>query len=127
MYWLKYVSKAADNVKYSLFINSVILKTMEQHYHYSSVSEALNNLKKQGFVTDFNLQEDAIAKNPKQYEIKEVYRYEGNSNPDDEAVVYGIQSKSGEKGVFVSGFSANSFSEAAEALLKMQIEGKTHL
>jgi len=100
---------------------------MKEYYHYNSVSEALNDLKEKGYITDFNLQEDAIAKNPKQYEIQHVYRYEGDSNPDDEAVVYGIQSQAGEKGVFVTGFSANSFSEAAQALLKMQIEKKTHL
>jgi hypothetical protein len=29
-----------------------------------------------------------------------IYRYEGDSNPDDEAIVFGIKSKSG--GVFVT-------------------------
>jgi hypothetical protein len=36
-----------------------------------------------------------------------IYRYEGDSN-HDEAVVYGITTKSGENGVFVTGFAANS-------------------
>ncbi len=100
---------------------------MEEHYHYNSVSEALEDLKAKGYTVDFNLKEDAITENPQAYEIHHVYRYEGNSNPDDEAVVYGIQSHSGEKGVFVTGFSANSFSEAAQALLQLQIERKRHL
>jgi hypothetical protein len=52
-----------------------------------------------------------------------VYRYDGNNDPDEEAIVYGIVSNSGEKGVFVSGFSANSESEAADVLAQLYIEG----
>jgi hypothetical protein len=43
---------------------------------------------------------------------------EGNSNPDDEAIVYGITTKSGENGVFY-GFAANSVSDAAQVLIKL--------
>jgi hypothetical protein len=38
-----------------------------------------------------------ILQNPQKYEIKHIYRYEGNTDPGDEAVVYGIQSNQ-EKG-----------------------------
>jgi hypothetical protein len=31
-----------------------------------------------------------ILQNPQKYEIKHIYRYEGNTDPGDEAVVYGI-------------------------------------
>jgi hypothetical protein len=55
-----------------------------------------------------------ILQKPAKYEIKHIYRYEGNTDPGDEAVVYGIQSKSGKK-VFVAGFAANSISDAAQA------------
>jgi hypothetical protein len=57
-----------------------------------------------------------ILQNPQKYEIKHIYRYEGNTDPGDEAVVYGIQSKSGKKGSS-SGFAANSISDAAQVLL----------
>lgn len=75
-----------------------------------------------GFTYDFNLHEEDIIKNPQKYEIVHVYRYEGNTDPDDEAIVYGIKSSSGKKGVFVAGFSANSENEAAEVLNKMSIK-----
>jgi hypothetical protein len=39
-------------------------------------------------------------KNPQKYEIKHIYCYEGNTDPD-EVAVYGIQSKSGKR-VFVA-------------------------
>lgn len=96
---------------------------MKPIYHYASVSEALEELNKKGFVNDFNLQDENIKKNPHQYEIVHIYRYEGNTNPDDEAVVYGIKSSSGEKGVFVAGFSANSENETAQILNEISIKG----
>ncbi len=42
--------------------------------------------------------------------------------PDEEAIVYGIKSSDGEKGVFVAGFSANSESHAAQVLLELSIK-----
>jgi len=95
---------------------------MKNRYHYASVSKALEELKSMDFTIDFNLQEEAIYKHPEHYEILHIYRYEGDSNPDDEAIVYGIQSKTGEKGVFVAGFSANSESEAAKVLHELSIK-----
>jgi len=96
---------------------------MENRYHYASVLKALEELKSMGFTIDFNLLEEAIQSHPEHYEILHIYRYEGESNPDDEAIVYGIKSNAGEKGVFVAGFSANSESEAAKVLQELCIRG----
>jgi predicted transcriptional regulator YdeE len=97
---------------------------MKNQYHYASVLEALNELKLLGFSDDFNLEEEHISNHPDQYEITHVYRYEGNSNPSDSAVVYGISALNGKKGVFVAGFSANSSSKAAEVLGELSIKGR---
>jgi len=99
---------------------------MKNRYHYASVLKALEELKSMGFVVDFNLQEEAIMNHPENYEILHVYRYEGDTNPDDEAIVYGIKSDKGEKGVFVAGFSANSESHAAQVLHELSIKGNKH-
>lgn len=94
---------------------------MNQIYHYATVSKALDELNEKGFTFDFNLHEEDIITNPDRYEIKYIYRYEGNSNPDDEAIVYGIQSKSGKKGVYVAGFAANSVTEGTQAIINISI------
>ncbi|WNM18408.1 hypothetical protein [Flavobacterium capsici] len=96
---------------------------MKNRYHYASVSKALEELKEKGFTVDFNLQEDVIEQNPAHFEIIHIYRYEGDSNPDDSAVVYGIKSTKGDKGVFVAGYSANSESHAAQVLRELSIKG----
>ncbi|MDB5232738.1 MAG: phosphoribosylpyrophosphate synthetase [Chitinophagaceae bacterium] len=67
---------------------------------YESVIEAINELRQRGFNTDFNLAFDVlkcsqtgIAFSPADFEIVEHYRFEGESDPEDEAVVYAIESK----------------------------------
>ncbi|WP_316633738.1 hypothetical protein [uncultured Flavobacterium sp.] len=97
---------------------------MTKIYHYATVSKALDQLNEKGFTFDFNLNEDVIMKNPEKFEIVHVYRYEGDSDPGDEAVVYGIKSSTGKKGVYVAGFSANSDSETAKILLELSIKGR---
>jgi hypothetical protein len=97
---------------------------MTRMYHYATVSKALDQLNEKGFTCDFNLNSDAIKKNPEKFEIVHVYRYEGDSDPGDEAVVYGIKSSSGKKGVYVAGFSADSDQETAKFLFDLSIKGR---
>jgi hypothetical protein len=98
-------------------------------YNYASVSKALQELKALGFVYDYNINDSEFKSNPHDFEIVHIYRYEGDSNPDDEATVYGIRSKSTEdkKGVFVSGFAANSESAAARYLIGLSIKSRKGL
>jgi hypothetical protein len=48
-------------------------------YHYATVSKALDELNENGFTYDFNM--NRILQNPQKYEIKHIYRYEGNTDP----------------------------------------------
>lgn len=43
------------------------------------------------------------ALNPDKFEITQMYRFEGDTNPEDEAVVYAIESQDGHKGTLVNG------------------------
>ena len=95
-----------------------------QMYHYATVSKALEELKEKGFTTDFNLQEDKIISNPDNYEISHIYRYEGESDPGDEATVYGIKSKGGERGVFVAGDLSMGEKSATQVLNDLTIRGR---
>jgi hypothetical protein len=94
---------------------------MSRVYHYETVFKALAILKEKGFIYDYNLHDRDIVKHPENYKIIHIYRYEGDSSPDEEATVYAIQSKSGKKGVFVTGFAASSTDEATNALTNIAI------
>jgi len=95
-------------------------------YTYDTVTAAVNGLKQRGFIKDFNLEENCIVcdegrYNPEDFEIVEVYRYEGNSDPADEAVVYAIEGRDGEKGVLVNGYGISADEMTDEMAKKLNI------
>ncbi len=96
-------------------------------YVYDTVSAAVNGLKTRGYETDFNLSENCLICHGDKYdvndfEIVEVYRFEGNTDPADEAVVYAIESHNGKKGVLVTGYGASAEGMSAEMVKKLTIE-----
>ena len=98
---------------------------MVRENHYETVSEAINQLQKKGYTIDFNLKENSLShhfeKFNADFEIVDVYRYEGNSDPGDEAVVYALESKTGLKGILVTGYGISMDSASAEILKKIPI------
>ncbi len=96
---------------------------MKQKFHYATITEAIEQLRKQGFTLDFNLKENKVKVAEQEYaadefEIVDLYRYEGPSDPADEATVYALASSNGVKGILVTGYSATSIDDAAEETLK---------
>lgn len=96
---------------------------------YDTVSEAVNGLKKRGYTIDFNMQyncivchETPLSLMPTEFEIVEVHRFEGNTDPGDEAVVYAIESKHGEKGVLVNAFGVYSDTVSDELIEKLKVQ-----
>ena len=96
-------------------------------YVYDTVSEAVNGLKQRGFTLDFNLQENCLVCQEHKFdvsnfEIVEFHRFEGNTDPADEAVVYAIESNNRLKGVLVSGYGIYAGGMSAEMAKKLQIQ-----
>jgi hypothetical protein len=97
---------------------------MKQQFHYATITEAIEQLHKQGYTLDFNLKEaKLIAENKaydaEEFEIADLYRYEGQSDPSDEAIVYALVSRSGIKGLLVSGYGVSSDSASEETLKQL--------
>ena len=96
-------------------------------YQYDTVVGALQGLKERGYDLDFNIAFDKIicaqndqCLNPAEFEITEVHRFEGNTNPADEDVVYAVESKKGElKGVITSAYGSYADSVSTEMLRKL--------
>lgn len=86
---------------------------MEHQSHYDTVANAIEALRKQGYNVDFNLEGDSLLHQDQklstdEFNIVDVYRYEGNTDPSDEAAVYAIESTSGIKGILVTGYGASA-------------------
>lgn len=99
---------------------------MHHKTSYASPAVAINALKEQGYTIDFNLEENCVVCHEGKFEADEleivaVYRYEGNTDPSDEAAVYAIESKSGLKGILVDGYGVTSDAETTRILQKIPI------
>ncbi len=97
---------------------------MNDNVHYATVTDAINNLRQQGYTIDFNLEGDFLMANNEKFgaddfRIADTYRYEGNSDPADEATVYAIESVSGLKGILVTGYGMYSDTVSTEILKKL--------
>ena len=70
---------------------------MKPSYHYTTVLEALEDVKEKSFTYDFNIHQEDIKTNPHNYEVNHVYRYEGDTDPAEESVLsnYGVHPSSG--------------------------------
>ncbi len=96
---------------------------------YDTVVAALSGLKAKGYSLDFNIafdkiicNENGLCLNPTEFEITEVYRFEGDSNPADEDIVYAIESKDGSiKGSLTSAYGMYADTVSTEMLKKLTI------
>ena len=98
---------------------------------FGTLSETINGLAQAGYTLDFNINQEClecrhsnIVLSPEEFQVDKVYRFEGASNPDDEAIVYAISSsKFGVKGILVNGYGIS----ADEASSKLVERLQTHL
>lgn len=102
-------------------------------HSYETVSEAMHDLIKRGYTTDFLLEmehehiknaEGNITLSPDEFEIDEVFRFEGFTDPADESILFAISSKDNT----VKGFVLNSFgAEFGYRSSRLVEHLKTHL
>ena len=90
-------------------------------YAYDTVTEAVADLKKRGYTHDFNIRDNRLICDHldkqfghEDFEIIEVYRFEGPSDPADEAVIFAIEAPSGALGILVNGYGTSADSENTE-------------
>lgn len=81
----------------------------------SSMVSVLATLTSTGYETQFKATEDGLRSmasqntyKPADVEIKHFYRFEGESSPDDNSIIYAIETNDGEKGTLIDSYGANS-------------------
>lgn len=98
---------------------------MQNKEELTSMVTVLNRLRKDGFKTDFRVTEDGYLCaldtkdkfKPDQLQIVNFYRFEGESNPDDMAILYVVESNTGIKGTISDAYGAYS-DETIESFMK---------
>ncbi|MCR9264990.1 MAG: phosphoribosylpyrophosphate synthetase [Flavobacteriaceae bacterium] len=83
------------------------------NYNFDTLSEAVNTLTQEGYKEDFEAKDDCIKAlySKKEYQPNELiilasYRFEGMTNPSDQATVFAIRASDGIHGTLVMSNSA---------------------
>lgn len=96
---------------------------------YNNILEAIEGLKAQGYVEDFNLKENCIECRSGQFkvfhnefEIEKTFRFEeDDSSPENSSILYAISSeKYGLKGTMINSYGIYSDTIADEMLNKLK-------
>lgn len=97
-------------------------------HNYRNLLEAVNGLRSRGYDYDFHY-EDAclhcskISEKFKSSDLKitEYYRFEGMSDPEDNSVIYAIQSNQGHKGIIIDAYGAYSDEQKTAFLTDIEV------
>lgn len=80
-----------------------------------TLSEIITKLTQKGYDVQFKATEDGLVSlssdkvyKPEHVKICNFYRFEGESNPADNSILYAIETREGEKGTLVDGYGATS-------------------
>lgn len=97
--------------------------------NYSTLVEAIDDLKERGYKIDFTLKPTCLeysAQNlvmyPKDFEIVEIHRFEGFSDPNDSDVLYAIEGRNGEKGYFTDAYGTYNDTLSPDMLDKLRVK-----
>lgn len=96
---------------------------------YDTVTEAMTDLKRLGYTIDFSILNDreflishltATVLSPDDFEIDDFYRFEGDSDPGDQMIVYAISSKNKNlKGIVVNAYGIYADNANSEIVRKL--------
>jgi len=96
---------------------------------YTTLAEAINDLRKRGYKEDFNAKPHCLECNalnlqlhPEHFSVAEFHRFEGMSNPDDNSIVYAISSHEGVKGLLVDAYGMYADSLTEPMIKKLAIK-----
>ena len=97
---------------------------------YTTLSEAVQHLKKRGFTQDFfvndqgkSIEANDIRFQPSEVKLVEFHRFEGTSDPADMSIVYALETTSGVKGTVVDSFGADG-TETISAFMNKVEQGQ---
>ena len=93
-------------------------KTMPQ---LKGMTECLEKMVNDGFTHNFRATEDGLVCNeteeifkPEQVKIQNFFRFEGMSDPEDNSILYAIETDNGLKGTLVDSYGATSDNDVDE-------------
>ena len=103
-----------------------------ENNQYSTLSEATTDMKRRGYTHEFNVNDDirlmatdldaARTYASQDVRVVEFHRFEGESDPGDMTIVYGLETHDGERGVLIDAYGANSEDKVDDFVKGLEIE-----
>jgi hypothetical protein len=102
-------------------------KEKEMPHYRTPMTINTEVLQEKGFNEEFQIAGEGLKAlssgkiyQPQDLKILEHFRYEGITNPDDEAVMYVVETNDGLKGIIVDAFGIYANSELADFMKKVE-------
>lgn len=99
-----------------------------------TVLEIIKSLRNEGYINDFRIsgkiiKSDTTGKTyrPGELIIEKTERYEGDSNPSDNAVIYVLTAKDGAKGILIDSYGAYADPELAGIINDIPVREENEL
>jgi hypothetical protein len=100
---------------------------METTPFYSSLVEAHHDLLKKGYDKNYRVTESTTMEDgeghkysPYQLSIDEFHRFEGETDPADNSILYAVTANDGTKGTLVDAFGAQGSMKTAQFILEVE-------
>ena len=108
--------------------NLKVMRTYHDNNQMNTLMECMNNLVQRGYSSNFVVVDNGNAIksdkdaycNPTQVKISSFYRFEGDSDPADSAILYAIETKDGEKGFLTTAYGPYADAEVANFIRKVE-------
>jgi len=99
---------------------------------YQTVSVATTELTKKGFDAEFKFDDGRLQQtetrkhySPKDMQIMEFHRFEGDSDPADNSIVYAVECKDGTKGIIIAAYGPYGSVKLDEFMKQVKVADKT--
>ncbi|GLR17561.1 phosphoribosylpyrophosphate synthetase [Portibacter lacus] len=102
--------------------------------NYDTLSEAVKAMQDKGYTEDFSIKEEGIecvkldtTMKPSDFDVDQMFRFEGMTNPDDSSVLYAISSeKNNLKGLLVSAYGTYADPMNMEMVQKLKYDPRVN-
>ncbi|QKG57884.1 hypothetical protein GKZ68_15370 [Hymenobacter sp. BRD128] len=106
---------------------------MQDKEEMTSMTTVEKKLKSQGYTHDFTVKDGRLTTmdndsartfSPEEATIVDYFRFEGESNPDDAAILYAVETADGAKGTISSAYGAYANGDVDQFILQIESLGK---
>lgn len=112
----------------------MIINEYNTQPYMKSLTTCLNKMVSDGYVEDFKVSDRGLESlnsgkcyRPEEVQVINFFRFEGMSDPDDNAILYVIRTNDGTKGTLIDGYGVYMDSKLSAFMREVEsIQKKTH-